>query len=396
MRGPGEMRRAEDFDALIDGRADAATQERYAALLEVVGALRDVPPVEARPNFVADLRSQLVAAAERQEGSVVDRATALKLTPSQRRGAGERRLAAALGGFAVVAATGSMAMASQGALPGDVLYPVKRAIENAQTNLERDEADRAASLLAHAESRLAEIEALAARGDADASTISETLEDFQDQSNQAASLALDEFGTTGDQAGVSDLRTFSEDAMGRLTSLSETLPSESRPALVSAAQNLLQIDEVARQQCPECAGSLTELPEFAVRSLARALDTSAGVETLPDQPQITEDDLAAGDKTMKRIDRDPAVEPSAEPTTDGTAGIDTDEVTTDPGGKVGEKVEETEGLLTDTVGKLTDALRGLGGQDEATGQGKKGKKSKSETDEGGLVGTLTDLLGLTD
>ena len=38
----------------------------------------------------------------------------------------------ALGAFAIIGATTSMAVASQSAIPGDALYPVKRAIENTQ------------------------------------------------------------------------------------------------------------------------------------------------------------------------------------------------------------------------------------------------------------------------
>ncbi len=75
-----------------------------------------------------------------------------------------------LGGFAIVAASGSMAMASQAALPGDVLYPVKRAMENAHTNLQSGDAAKAETLIAHAQARLDEAQQLTAEG-ADAGTV---------------------------------------------------------------------------------------------------------------------------------------------------------------------------------------------------------------------------------
>ncbi|UUW91691.1 DUF5667 domain-containing protein [Pimelobacter simplex] len=193
MRGNAGARGAEEFDALISGRA--GDHEAYADLLELVASLREVPPVEARPDFVSSLRTQLVAAAER-EPARADEALAVRLTPRQRRGARERRVAALVGGFAVVAATGSMAMASQDALPGDVLYPVKRAIENAQTNLQGNGASKAETLIAHAESRLTEVQKLTARG-ADEDAVSSTLQDFTDQAKQASELALDDYATTG-------------------------------------------------------------------------------------------------------------------------------------------------------------------------------------------------------
>ena len=52
--------------ALVDGalaprrRRDA----RYDELLELVRPLRETPPVEARPEFVADLRARLMTAAD--------------------------------------------------------------------------------------------------------------------------------------------------------------------------------------------------------------------------------------------------------------------------------------------------------------------------------------------
>ena len=64
MRGNAWSRGAEEFDALVSGRA--GDTEAHAELLELVAALRAVPPVSARPEFVSSLRTQLVAAAERR------------------------------------------------------------------------------------------------------------------------------------------------------------------------------------------------------------------------------------------------------------------------------------------------------------------------------------------
>ena len=83
-----------------------------------------------------------------------------RLTLPPRRSARERRIAAAVGGLALVGATTSMAMAAQDALPGEALYPVKRAMENAQTGLQLDEGDKGATLLANASGRLDEVSAL--------------------------------------------------------------------------------------------------------------------------------------------------------------------------------------------------------------------------------------------
>ncbi|AJR18088.1 hypothetical protein GUY44_11430 [Pimelobacter simplex] len=273
MRGNAGARGAEEFDALVSsGRA--GDHEAYADLLELVAALRAVPPVEARPEFVSSLRTQLVAAAER-EPARADEALAVRLTPRQRRGARERRLAALVGGFAVVAATGSMAMAAQDALPGDVLYPVKRAIENAQTNLQGNGASKAETLIAHAEARLTEVQELTARG-ADDDAISSTLQDFTDQAKQASELALDDYAATGKPARIADLRSFARSSMAGLAQLGPDVPAASRPILITATQTIRQIDAAAWEACPTCAdGAVTEVPDFATLPLSAVLSGNA-------------------------------------------------------------------------------------------------------------------------
>ncbi len=281
-------RRAEEFDAMVSTPAlerDTASQD--ADLLELVGSLRSMPEVSARPDFVTDLRSQLIVEAARQARPVVDADLRLRLTPRQRSGARERRAATILGGFAIVAATGSMAVASQSALPGDVLYPVKRAIENAQTNLQSDDAAKAQTLIAHAERRLEEAEQLTAEG-ASATTVAATLQDFTEQSNQATELALDDYAATGDQEAIGELRSFADDSMDDLGNLGDVVPTDARPALITAAQSVLQLDSAAFQVCPTCGdGAITELPDdFALQSASLDAEDLAGLLSLQDTTRV--------------------------------------------------------------------------------------------------------------
>lgn len=303
MRGNAWSRGAEEFDALLAGRTSGA--DGYADLLDVVAALRSAPPVEARPDFVVSLRTQLVAAAER-EPARVEQDLAARLTPRQRRGSRERRLAALVGGFAVVSATGSMAMAAQGALPGDVLYPVKRAMENAQTNLQPDGASKADTLLSHAEARLAELQELTAR-DADADVISATLQDFTDQTEQASALALDDYAATGETAPIADLRSFAADSMDVLGALGPVVPDSTRPILITATQTVRQVDSAAWEACPSCAeGGVAEIPDFALQGLSDVLGSPINDPASVTQPRA----VVKGDKDDKK----PVVEPSDLPT----------------------------------------------------------------------------------
>ena len=113
----------------------------HADLLELVSALRSAPEPQARPEFVADLRERLMVAAAAEltpvPAAARHRDDVARLTIKPVRTRRERRLGIALGAVAIIGATTSMAVASQGALPGDALYPVKRAIENTQAGFSR-------------------------------------------------------------------------------------------------------------------------------------------------------------------------------------------------------------------------------------------------------------------
>ena len=180
-----------------------------------------------------------------------------------------------------------MAVASQSALPGDVLYPVKRAIENAQTNLQSDDAAKAQTLIAHAERRLEEAEQLTAEG-ASATTVAATLQDFTEQSNQATELALDDYAATGDQEAIGELRSFADDSMDDLGNLGDVVPADARPALITAAQSVLQLDSAAFQVCPTCGdGAITELPDgFALQSASLDAEDLAGLLSLQDTTRV--------------------------------------------------------------------------------------------------------------
>lgn len=291
--GFATQRRADRFDALLSGDATEA-EGRDADLVTLVSAMRSLPPVEARPEFVASLRERLVTEAAAMPAPGLDRATVERLSLHQPTVRRERRLATALGGLAVVSATTSMAVASQGALPGDTLYPVKRVIENAQSNFQTDESDKARSLLEHARQRLAEAQELSADG-SDGSEIAEALDSFSGQINEAASLAISDYRETGESETVTELRTFIASALADLDAMSDEVPDEARASLVGAVNTLHTIDSAATQACASCGGPaalpdpmlvadleglLSAEPE-ALQSLARAAEDIAA-----DQPEV--------------------------------------------------------------------------------------------------------------
>src|SRR3954447_22986640 len=101
-RGFPARRRADEFAEIVEG-ARAGDAARDAELLELVGALRSVPRPAARPEFVADLRERLLAEA----ATALVPADTSRLRLPERHPVRERRIAAIVGGIAVVGATTS-------------------------------------------------------------------------------------------------------------------------------------------------------------------------------------------------------------------------------------------------------------------------------------------------
>ena len=364
MRGNGWSRgAAEEFADLLEGRS--ADSGEHADLLELVAALRATPPIEARPDFVSSLRTQLVAAAERAPAAA-EADLAVRLTPRQRRGSRERRIAALVGGFAVVAASGSMAMAAQDALPGDVLYPVKRAIEDAQTNLKSDGAAKADTVLSHAASRLEEVQALTAKG-ADADDIASTLQDFTDQTEQASELALDDYSQTGKTRPITALREFAADSMDVLSGLGPVIPDEIRAPLITATQTVRSVDVAAWEACPTCSNdAVTDLPDFAtieaVRNILGGPVVDQAGATTPPKAKPTKP--ARGAEPTEGAD--PTDAPTSKPVDDATRDItdaidDVTDLLPTKKPSSGTTTGSPKGAVPELVDGVAGVLNGLGG-----------------------------------
>ena len=189
--------------------------------------------------------------------------TAARLTVTPRRNPRERRIAIAIGGFAVVSATTSMAMAAQTALPGDTLYPLKRALENASTTIQIDEDDKGASLLDHAAGRLDEVDELTRQSD-----------ERRRRGRRRHPARLRRPGVLGlrpDDRGVHrpgrPVRHRGAPHLhgaehGGSTSSRPLVPDTARAALIEAAQVINLIDTAAIRLCPTCGEGAAQLPDL--------------------------------------------------------------------------------------------------------------------------------------
>jgi hypothetical protein len=393
-------RRADEFEALV-GRAEGAGPEAplserdaelFAELLEVVADLRALPEATPRPAYVADLRERLMAEADTVllPGDPVEARLRLPVRHTRR----ERRLATLLGGAAVIGATSSMAVAAQTALPGDTLYPIKRAMESVEAQLAGDGHDEGEALLASASDRLVEVDELARRGTPEGvAAVPDTLSSFTTQSDEASRLLLQSYRETGEEQSITDLREFTEQSMERLLELEAVVPASARDELLVAAQHLAAIDDLTRQLCPACPGEgITSIPPVLL-SAGIVPDGVAPVPTAQ-QPLVPAARPRATDRTADRAtdqatdqdeielpDLDGAIDPDSGATGGGSAdggdgdGAPSSQPTQDPVKELttvltgGTKTSTDDDSTTSgSTEPLTDVLEGLGQTvDDTTG-----------------------------
>ena len=248
-------------------------------------------------------------------------------------------------------------MAAQNALPGDVLYPVKRAVENAQTGIQLGDGDKGVALLANASGRLDEVSALSEdpTGE-DAAAIVDTLGAFADQASEASDLLLADYAENGDQASISELRDFTADSLDQLTALESQVPDAAQDELVRAAQLLVEIDAAAQRACPLCAGTgITEIPPiFAPTSAEFTVPTPSGA--------VARTPVKRGDGTRAqhegRSDGTPAA-PGVDPGQPPAGSVQQPAPAPAPV-SVPDGGQQTEPSNDDPIGNLTDKL-GNGG-----------------------------------
>jgi uncharacterized protein DUF5667 len=273
-------RRAERFDSLVEGGRRDGVDQTTSDLLELVSALRSMPEPQARPEFVADLRERLLLAAETEltPAQAARERDVERLTVKPTRTRRERRVAIALGTVAVLGATTTMAYASQSAIPGDPLYPIKRAIENTQTGFSHGDEGKGEAILDNASVRLDEVDELTQQKDPDAQLVTQTLDTFTAQATDASHHLLADYEQNGHAASIQQLHQFTQQSIDQLTGLASVVPHGAQDALHNAAAALMTIDAAATNVCPDCGDGVTELPPQLVAGAAHALDGITGAQ----------------------------------------------------------------------------------------------------------------------
>ncbi|MFE4000043.1 DUF5667 domain-containing protein [Nocardioides sp. YIM B13467] len=385
-------KRADEFDRMVaaaaatDRRASQSADELrdLAVFASSLSTLSD-SAVPSR-DFSVSLRERLMEAADTElvPAPRTERTVERKLTVGPvRRPRRQRKLAVAFAAMAIVGGTAGAAAASQTALPGDSLYPVKRAVENVSAGFTVSTQARGIRILEDAGTRLREAKSLVADAPmTDAERVTSTLETFSRQAAHGSDLLISDFEQSQDNDSLAQLRTFAADGVEELAELSPKVPERAEPAVSDAAQTLVLIDQAAAQLCPTCEGGITELPATLVSSLTSDIDgllpadTVVEAEALPpltqddnalDLPSIDPDKIGPGSVTDPKGEKDDPEKPSEEPEEDGSilptpstpsdGDPSEDPDTTDPG----TVTDPVTGLVTGVTGLVGDVLAGATG-----------------------------------
>ncbi len=350
-------RAAEEFASVLDGsRPELA--DRYADLTGCVELLERHDRVTPRPEYVADLRSRLMDAADTMllpadaELAPMPPLRAPAESPRARRR--ERRLGAVAIAFVLVGGSAGVAAAAEGSLPGDTLYPIKRSLESVKVTLNTSDQGKGSDLLDQAGTRLREVRSLVtgtASSRAGAGRINQALEDFQASAAKGSDLILAAYQRDNDSTDLDELRDFAATQMEQLQALAGDAPASSQDAFASAAALLADIDQQASALCAACGGSLLEIPHTLLES-ASALSDLLSLPTAPAQDTLTaaQELASAAQSVAKTLPLTPA--PLAPPVAAGSPAAPR----SGPGGATS---GGSGGVLGDSgvVGQVTEPLK---------------------------------------
>ncbi len=259
MRGiVSTRRRADEFEAGVEsGTVSSSAPAETRVLVGLVQQIRAIDTVQTRADFTAALRTRLMAAAPAY--LTVDetvRATAPTYVDDRRTTPARRALSAAAAACIVVGGGVGVAAASQTALPGESLYPVKRGIEHLEVSTAGSSAGRGQEYLQQADNRLTEIEQLALTQPDDYATpllMRRALDDFSAAARDGGDSLMTAYRDDGSDQSISDLRQFTGESSRRLEAMMPILPGDLHDELVAAAESLSTLDSTARQLCPMCS-----------------------------------------------------------------------------------------------------------------------------------------------
>ncbi|GAB3054125.1 hypothetical protein GCM10027053_13560 [Intrasporangium mesophilum] len=241
--GPGAD--GELLQRALDG--EAVTDPGILELVAVVHAVTalDQAALAPRAEFVSDLRARLLA----DDGTTV-LSTLPGADDGERDGsdgglggpggpgrpASVVRIAArplryvAAAAASILLVGGVLGIASRSAAPGDVLYPVKQALDRVAVRLAGSGYDEGLTYLAQAQQHIDEARDLLDRGAASAADVNMALDAASDSTQQAQRTLLDVYRTQHRGEALTELDDFYTRAIPQVDALRDRVPPASQPS----------------------------------------------------------------------------------------------------------------------------------------------------------------------
>lgn len=280
-------RQAEELSAALAG-GGAPRDARLRVLVSVVEQLRTVPQPRISPDFSHQLRDHLMTAArtELTPSAATETSTAApqdRWSRSARAPRIRRRLSRLVATVVVAASAVGLVAGSAQALPGDVLYPLKRAGESIELAVARGPAAEGRVNLEHAETRLTELASLTVHEDVDTAEttrlVGSTLEDFTEQATDGGSGLITSFEAEGDQADLVEIDEFTVRAIDALRRIAPALPRDSGAQFAGAAGALEVLTQDVDTACPSCPSDPAQAEDLD--ALLEAVGDVVAQEALP-------------------------------------------------------------------------------------------------------------------
>ena len=350
------------FDQALDARARvprAQLDDEIAHLVACAEQLCEAAVAEPSPEFRSALRVQLMAEASTVLAPEAPRTPRTRVhrpvhTPSY---AIRRRLAGATAALVTAGGFVGMVGASAEALPGEMLYPVKRGVENVELAFRKDDVDRGQYRLMQASERLAEARRLTDDNSPQSREhVAGALEDFAAQARDGSSALFRSYDRSGSVASITEVNDFSAAAATDLALLSGRVPSDADEAFQTAALTVSELVARASSLCSSCAGG-TDLGKLvdAVTSLGGSTPSNVPPTA---STSANADDAATDDPAdQPKAPDDPKITiPALQPPSGSTPSGDAPKIedVTDPvvGGLLGD--EEQDGAVPELLDNLLD------------------------------------------
>jgi hypothetical protein len=277
---------AQAFDQAWSGGAprDAHVADLVRIAEELYQSAAEVQPAA---DFRDALRTRLMA----------DAATVLTPLPPETRRTpaaaaparhGRRRLATATAALVASAGAAGIVASSASALPGEMLYPVKRSAETVELQLHRSDASRGSFQLSQAAERLAEARRLSADAGA-VDLIAETLEDFSSTAAEGSTSLFAAYADSGQDTTIRQVNHFAVASSLDLSQLGAQLPADAADAFTAATTVLTDLAAEASTLCASCeaadvralADSVAEQAERAGTPAGRSADSATKTASPP-------------------------------------------------------------------------------------------------------------------